>query len=42
MGADIGMPLLAMHSIRETTGVRDNAGMVSLLGAFYAAEEPLP
>jgi aspartyl aminopeptidase len=42
MGADIGVPLLAMHSIRETTGVRDNAGMVSLLGAFFAAEEPLP
>ncbi len=34
-GADIGIPLLAMHSVRETCGMRDHASMIRLLEAFY-------
>lgn len=31
---DVGIPLLAMHSCRETAGLRDQAAMVEALAAF--------
>ncbi len=32
---DLGIPMLAMHSIRETAGIKDQAYMVSLLKGFF-------
>lgn len=32
---DVGAPLLSMHAMRETAGVRDHAGMIAALGALY-------
>jgi len=32
---DIGIPMLGMHSIRETTGVKDQYYMIEALKAFY-------
>ena len=32
---DIGVPTLAMHSIRELAGVKDIAYLVGLIGGFY-------
>lgn len=34
--ADIGVPMLAMHSIRELAGVKDHLWMVKLLKEFYS------
>ncbi len=34
---DIGVPMLAMHSVRETAGVRDHDSMIALLLAAYSA-----
>jgi len=34
-GADIGIPIWAMHSSRETAHTRDQEGMVDLLTAFF-------
>ena len=33
---DIGVPILAMHSARETMGVKDQAGMAAFVGAFFS------
>lgn len=38
---DVGIPLLGMHSIRETAGTEDTADMIKVLGRFYARKEPL-
>ncbi|MBU1219666.1 M18 family aminopeptidase [Myxococcota bacterium] len=35
-GADIGNPILAMHSIREFGGVKDHLDMIRLLTEFYS------
>ncbi len=32
---DIGNPMLAMHSIRETAGVEDHVSMIKVLSEFY-------
>ena len=34
--ADIGVPVLAMHSSRETMGVKDYESLVSLMTAYYS------
>jgi aspartyl aminopeptidase len=34
---DVGVPMLAMHSARETAGSHDHDSMISALRAFYAA-----
>jgi len=34
---DVGVPMLAMHSIRETAGSFDHDAMIRALGVFYAA-----
>jgi Aspartyl aminopeptidase len=34
---DVGEPLLSMHAMRETAGVRDHAAMVAALGALYSS-----
>jgi aspartyl aminopeptidase len=34
---DVGMPMLAMHSARETAGAFDHDMMIAALGAFYAS-----
>ncbi len=34
---DVGVPMLAMHSARETAGAYDHDHMISALRAFYAA-----
>jgi len=36
--ADVGNPMLSMHSCREMAGVSDPAMMERLMGAFFAAE----
>jgi aspartyl aminopeptidase len=33
---DVGAPLLSMHAIRETAGVRDHEAMTAVIGALYA------
>lgn len=33
---DVGAPLLSMHSLRETAGVRDHAMMIAALGRHFA------
>ena len=33
---DIGVPLLAMHSSRETMGVRDYESLVDFMTAYYS------
>ena len=33
--ADVGVPMLGMHSIKETCGVRDHAYMIKLFNEFY-------
>ena len=33
--ADIGLPILAMHSARETCGMRDYSAMEQFIEAFY-------
>lgn len=33
---DVGLPLLAMHSVRETAGVKDLESLVELLNVFYS------
>jgi aspartyl aminopeptidase len=33
---DIGVPQLAMHSIREMCGTKDPLDLVSLLGAYFS------
>lgn len=35
-GVDVGSPMWAMHSIRESAGVLDHAGMIAALGALLA------
>jgi len=35
MGADIGLPMLSMHSIRETGGVKDAELMIKALAAHF-------
>jgi len=37
--ADIGNPMLSMHSCREMAGVEDPARMERLMGAFFAVED---
>jgi aspartyl aminopeptidase len=32
---DVGAPLLSMHAMRETAGVRDHAAMIAAIGALY-------
>ncbi|EKE22967.1 MAG: hypothetical protein ACD_6C00658G0003 [uncultured bacterium] len=32
---DIGLPMLAMHSIRELCGIQDHSAMLRVLGEFY-------
>jgi aspartyl aminopeptidase len=32
---DVGHPLLSMHAIRETAGVRDHEAMIAVLGRLY-------
>ena len=39
-GVDIGAPLWAMHSIRESAGVRDHGDMIAVLAALFNAREP--
>ena len=34
---DIGVPILAMHSVRETMGMRDQEALTRLIRAFFAA-----
>lgn len=36
---DLGIPILAMHSIRETAGIKDEISLMRLLHAFYSCEE---
>ena len=36
--ADVGVPLLAMHSARELMGARDQQTMNDLVSAFFAEE----
>ncbi len=36
---DVGIPLLGMHSIRETAGVEDTADMIRVLNRFYSLKE---
>jgi len=38
---DVGVPTLAMHSIRETAGSEDAPALCRVLRAFYEAPEPL-
>ena len=33
---DIGVPLLAMHSSRETMGVKDYESLVDFMAAYYS------
>ena len=33
---DIGVPLLAMHSSRETMGVKDYESLVDFIGAYFS------
>ena len=35
---DIGIPLMAMHSIRETAGVLDCVHLVDLMKSFFEVE----
>ena len=35
---DIGAPLLAMHSIRETMGAYDHVDMIKLLSYYYSQD----
>ncbi len=35
---DVGNPMWAMHSIRESAGVEDHAYMIKVLNTFFAAE----
>ena len=32
---DVGAPLLSMHAMRETAGLRDHEAMIAALGAFF-------
>lgn len=34
---DLGIPMLAMHSVRETMGARDLEDMAALFGAFFSS-----
>ena len=36
--ADIGVPILAMHSARELMGARDQQPLNDLVSAFFAEE----
>ena len=36
---DVGVPIFAMHSIRETAGVRDGHDLFRVLQGFFQAEE---
>lgn len=36
---DLGIPILAMHSIRETAGTKDEISLMRLLHAFYSCEK---
>ena len=36
---DLGIPILAMHSARETAGVQDEYSLFCLLRAYFSAEE---
>ncbi|MGN0867126.1 MAG: M18 family aminopeptidase [Oligosphaeraceae bacterium] len=40
--ADLGIPLWAMHSIRETASLRDVQSLTDLLQAFFGDTSPLP
>jgi aspartyl aminopeptidase len=40
--ADIGHPLLSMHSIRETIADSDHLAMCNLLAAHYRSRIELP
>jgi aspartyl aminopeptidase len=39
---DVGMPMLAMHSARETAGAFDHDMMIAALGVFYSAGPASP
>jgi aspartyl aminopeptidase len=39
---DVGVPMLAMHSARETAGALDHDMMIAALGAFYSAGPASP
>ena len=36
---DLGIPLLAMHSARETCGIKDELALIQLLHAFYSCDK---
>lgn len=36
-GVDVGSPLWAMHSVRETASVADHAAMIAVMTAFFTA-----
>lgn len=38
---DVGNPILAMHSIRETGGIHDHSYMIDALGAHFSAAETI-
>jgi aspartyl aminopeptidase len=38
--ADLGIPILAMHSARETAHLRDVTTMINLMRTFYESEAP--
>ena len=40
--ADLGIPLWAMHSIRETASQQDVETLTELLQAFFRESSPLP
>ena len=39
---DVGMPMLAMHSARETAGALDHDMMIAVLGTFYVSGPEVP
>ena len=36
-GVDVGSPLWAMHSVRETASVADHTAMIAVMTAFFTA-----
>jgi aspartyl aminopeptidase len=38
-GADLGVPMLAMHSAREMAAGNDYVELVKLMTAFFASEK---
>ncbi|MEE9338684.1 MAG: M18 family aminopeptidase, partial [Methylococcaceae bacterium] len=37
---DVGNPMWAMHSIRESAGVKDHGYMIDVLKCFFAEQTP--